>query len=412
MKHAEWHQEKHDVPVCGTCCKLHIGIDEKHEIVTCELTTTEVADATIESVLVDQIDMCITDDADDGDLVSQVVLGKEGDAKIVVPPHKTAVVPVIKKWQRQRTATTAPIPITVSNEVQQVGQSMLTAFWAEVQRLSNANLHAAQIAWEQERVESETQYIEMCAALDQQDAEINALQTRCVEMSAAMQENENLIIDLCNQLAAMNERASSAEARAIEIGHRAADLDIVLSIEKNALATTLAQLNAAYAELATMREKTKAERDQAKQEISQAQKEAATLRGQIKSMFLAMGKAYPTVAHCQRSTIPTELYEQANVDDAVRAVSLSLLRDYALESPIKFMAAPARHEAPVKLTARELECLKWVMEGKSSWEISRIIMCSEATINFHASNFKKKFNVRTRQQAVVKAIKLGLIVPL
>lgn len=90
--------------------------------------------------------------------------------------------------------------------------------------------------------------------------------------------------------------------------------------------------------------------------------------------------------------------------------ALALIRDYAFESAHRFCGTGAAHEAP-HLTRRELEVLNWVMAGKSSWEISRITSCSEATVNFHMANVRQKFNVNTRQQAVVKAISLGLITP-
>lgn len=90
--------------------------------------------------------------------------------------------------------------------------------------------------------------------------------------------------------------------------------------------------------------------------------------------------------------------------------TLALVRDHALESALKFLKARPGAEPAVSLTARELECLKWAMQGKSSWEISQILRRSEATINFHVSNAKKKFRVPTRQQAVIKAIRLGLLV--
>ncbi|MBY0239745.1 MAG: LuxR family transcriptional regulator [Burkholderiaceae bacterium] len=90
--------------------------------------------------------------------------------------------------------------------------------------------------------------------------------------------------------------------------------------------------------------------------------------------------------------------------------SLSLLRDYALESSRKFLQAQQSRQA-VKLTEREQECLKWVATGKSSWEVSRILGRSEATINFHMANIMRKFDVQTRQLAVVKAIKQGLVAP-
>ena len=89
---------------------------------------------------------------------------------------------------------------------------------------------------------------------------------------------------------------------------------------------------------------------------------------------------------------------------------LALVRDYAFASAVRF-CLPVAQEAAPRLTPRELEVLNWVMVGKSSWEISKITSCSEATVNFHMGNIRQKFNVNTRQQAVVRAISLGLISP-
>jgi LuxR family quorum-sensing transcriptional regulator LasR len=89
---------------------------------------------------------------------------------------------------------------------------------------------------------------------------------------------------------------------------------------------------------------------------------------------------------------------------------LALVRDYAFASGVRF-CPPVVQEAAPRLTPRELEVLNWVMAGKSSWEISKITGCSEATVNFHMGNIRQKFNVNTRQQAVVRAISLGLISP-
>src|SRR5690606_27436062 len=62
-----------------------------------------------------------------------------------------------------------------------------------------------------------------------------------------------------------------------------------------------------------------------------------------------------------------------------------------------------------KLTAREIEVLRWTKAGKSSWEIGIILNISERTVKFHLSNVYKKFDVHTRAQAIARAIKLGLI---
>ncbi|MDC8758933.1 helix-turn-helix transcriptional regulator [Janthinobacterium fluminis] len=61
------------------------------------------------------------------------------------------------------------------------------------------------------------------------------------------------------------------------------------------------------------------------------------------------------------------------------------------------------------LTKRELECLKWVASGKSTWEISRILGISEHGVVHHVRNMMSKFNVSCRHQAVVRASFCGLI---
>jgi LuxR family quorum-sensing transcriptional regulator LasR len=88
---------------------------------------------------------------------------------------------------------------------------------------------------------------------------------------------------------------------------------------------------------------------------------------------------------------------------------LLMMRDFALDAATQFMrSAPDNKEVPV-LTQRELECLKWSAAGKSSWEIGQILRCSEAVVNFHIGNVRRKFDVTSRRHAVAKAIQLGLI---
>lgn len=100
----EWHQEKHAVAARRTWRKLHIAVDEKHQIVACELTTPEVGDPTAVADLLDQLETpfetFMGDGAYDGDPVAQAVLDHQPDAKVVVPPHKTAVVSAAGDTQR------------------------------------------------------------------------------------------------------------------------------------------------------------------------------------------------------------------------------------------------------------------------------------------------------------------------
>lgn len=98
--------------------------------------------------------------------------------------------------------------------------------------------------------------------------------------------------------------------------------------------------------------------------------------------------------------------------DVYRRISeLTCMRDFVFESALQFMRSSSLAENPAAVTLRELECLKWCAAGKSSWEIGRILHCSEATVNFHFSNIRRKFNTTSRRQAVVKAIGMGLLHP-
>ncbi|MBI3897886.1 MAG: LuxR family transcriptional regulator [Gammaproteobacteria bacterium] len=68
-----------------------------------------------------------------------------------------------------------------------------------------------------------------------------------------------------------------------------------------------------------------------------------------------------------------------------------------------------RHDAPVALTLRESEVLKWASNGKTCWEIAKILNISERTVKFHFGNAFVKLNVVNRSQAVAKALYLGLM---
>ncbi|OSI75610.1 helix-turn-helix transcriptional regulator [Bradyrhizobium canariense] len=63
----------------------------------------------------------------------------------------------------------------------------------------------------------------------------------------------------------------------------------------------------------------------------------------------------------------------------------------------------------VVLSAREIQCLRWVEEGKSSWAIGVILEVSENTVNFHLKNAMRKLETTSRTQCVVKARRLRLI---
>lgn len=61
------------------------------------------------------------------------------------------------------------------------------------------------------------------------------------------------------------------------------------------------------------------------------------------------------------------------------------------------------------LTPRELEALRWTMEGKTAWEVGAILGISERTAVLHVTNAMRKLQCSSKHQAVLKALRLGLI---
>lgn len=67
-----------------------------------------------------------------------------------------------------------------------------------------------------------------------------------------------------------------------------------------------------------------------------------------------------------------------------------------------------REEGP-SLSPRERECLIWTFNGKTAWEVSRIIGVSERTVHFHVQNAMAKLGASSKHNACLKAAQLGLI---
>jgi DNA-binding CsgD family transcriptional regulator len=62
-----------------------------------------------------------------------------------------------------------------------------------------------------------------------------------------------------------------------------------------------------------------------------------------------------------------------------------------------------------RLSPRELESLRWTMEGKTAWETGQILGISERTAVLHINNAMHKLGCVNKHQAVLRALKLGLI---
>jgi len=64
-----------------------------------------------------------------------------------------------------------------------------------------------------------------------------------------------------------------------------------------------------------------------------------------------------------------------------------------------------------RVSARQLECLFWVQEGKSANDIGVILGISGRTVEGHLQQACQLLGVRTRFQAVLRAREIGLLAP-
>jgi len=62
------------------------------------------------------------------------------------------------------------------------------------------------------------------------------------------------------------------------------------------------------------------------------------------------------------------------------------------------------------ISKREIEVLQWVADGKTYWEISKILTISERTVRFHIGNIISKLNANNNVHAISKAIRLNILI--
>lgn len=86
--------------------------------------------------------------------------------------------------------------------------------------------------------------------------------------------------------------------------------------------------------------------------------------------------------------------------------SAASVANYRAQTPYQSMntlaempASTSKPLLPYRLTTREEEVLHWLAEGKSNWEIGRILGCAEETVKKHVQHIFRKLGVETRTAA-------------
>lgn len=65
--------------------------------------------------------------------------------------------------------------------------------------------------------------------------------------------------------------------------------------------------------------------------------------------------------------------------------------------------------AAIRLSPRERECLQWAADGKTAWETGVILSIAEGSVAKVLASAMRRLECTSKPQAVVKALRLGLI---
>jgi DNA-binding NarL/FixJ family response regulator len=109
------------------------------------------------------------------------------------------------------------------------------------------------------------------------------------------------------------------------------------------------------------------------------------------------------------------LLKTSGMADIIRAVESSVQGGLPLDPMVTrnllrtVQPPPKRSSKEYGLTDREIQILRYLVEGYSFQDIANRMFVSISTINWHVQNINEKLNVHSRSLAVSKALKEGLV---
>jgi DNA-binding CsgD family transcriptional regulator len=85
---------------------------------------------------------------------------------------------------------------------------------------------------------------------------------------------------------------------------------------------------------------------------------------------------------------------------------VQLLSTFVFEAAARAIGPQPRPTQQQEITRREMQCLSWCSEGKTSWEIAKILGIAERTVHFHMQNASRKLGASSRSHAVRLALQV------
>ncbi|MEM1130181.1 MAG: LuxR C-terminal-related transcriptional regulator [Pseudomonadota bacterium] len=139
------------------------------------------------------------------------------------------------------------------------------------------------------------------------------------------------------------------------------------------------------------------------------QKAALALRGVGHAWSVPLnqpGRIQGATIYMKGSEAPQEDAFFSTIGDLQFLAATCLERAHDLRRPPVVTPPASVQDA---LSARETECLHWLSEGKTNWEIATILQISENTVRFHVKNIFRKLGISSRGAAAALAARKKVV---
>jgi two-component system response regulator DegU len=104
------------------------------------------------------------------------------------------------------------------------------------------------------------------------------------------------------------------------------------------------------------------------------------------------------------------LTKDASISEVIEAIRLAANGDRPMSPRLAAaMLTEAKKDAEALISAREEEVLQLVADGLGTTEIADKLFISQKTVKNHLASIYEKLNARDRTQAVLMAVKMGIV---
>jgi DNA-binding CsgD family transcriptional regulator len=125
--------------------------------------------------------------------------------------------------------------------------------------------------------------------------------------------------------------------------------------------------------------------------------------GVAMALHLPEGRHF-TIGVERDQALPTDATELTRM-----VADLQLFAVHAQDTALRILVSEELQPECPALTPRELEVLRWTMDGRTAKGIGSLLNITERTVVQHLQNAMVKLNVNSKHLAVLKALRLGLI---